>query len=72
MGPAALLIPAGASLLAQLLAQKAQAEEARKNRIFEAEQQGFNAQKEGAANLGQNQQTALASLIQNYRSALGA
>ena len=71
MDPATAGIAAGGGLLGTLLQMKAAAEQRRQDREFQAIQQGFEAQKEGAGNLAKADQNAFAQLLAAYKGALG-
>jgi hypothetical protein len=59
-----------ANLFGGLMGQKAQEEEARRNREFQGIQQGYEAKKQGAAAIGANTQNAFAQMMSAYKSAL--
>lgn len=64
------IIAAGAMLAGGLLQAQANKEEAEKQRRFQAEQQGFQAQREALASMTAGQQQAFRDLMEGHRAAL--
>ena len=63
-------VAAAAQLIGGLFSNAAQAEERKRQRIYEATQQGFESQKQANAQLAQGQAQGMDSLIKSYRDAL--
>lgn len=72
MDPASAGVTGGAMILSQLMQQAHDREEKRKQRLHEAEQEGFKTESEAAQALGSNQSAALSQLVNIYKTALGA
>lgn len=71
MEPVSAGIMVGGSLLTALMQQKAAAEKEKRDRLLQAEMQGFDAQKQGAGAMGEANQSALAKLMEIYSRSLG-